>query len=69
MVTDHEDVHVWQGRWFGPLYPFLYGGWMLLGGAVGAVVWAVRRRDQPIGGVNTRYKGGAFVPPPDQRGT
>ena len=35
VVTDHEDVHVWQGRWFGPLYPLLYGGWMVAGGAVG----------------------------------
>jgi hypothetical protein len=51
VVTDHEDVHVWQGRWLGPLYPLLYGGWMLLGGALGAAVWAVRRRDQPIGKV------------------
>ena len=25
------------------------------------------RKDQPLGGVNTQYKG-AFVPPPDQRG-
>jgi len=44
LVTDHEDIHVWQARWFGPLYPLLYGGWMLLGGAVGAVVWVVSRR-------------------------
>jgi hypothetical protein len=44
LVTDHEDVHVWQARWFGPLYPVLYGAWMLLGGAAGVVVWATRRR-------------------------
>jgi hypothetical protein len=44
LVTDHEDVHVWQARWFGPLYPLLYGGWMLAGGAVGIVVWATTRR-------------------------
>ncbi|MET0460854.1 MAG: hypothetical protein ABW195_16500 [Ilumatobacteraceae bacterium] len=48
LVTDHEDVHVWQGRWFGPLYPLLYGGWMVAGGVAGAAVWAVRRRDQPL---------------------
>jgi hypothetical protein len=48
VVTDHEDVHVWQGRWFGPLYPLLYGGWLLVGGAVGAVVWAVAKRDEPF---------------------
>jgi hypothetical protein len=48
LVTDHEDVHVWQGRWLGPLYPLLYGGWMLLGGAAGAAVWVVRRRAEPF---------------------
>ena len=32
LVTDHEDVHVWQGRWFGPLYPVLYVGWTVVGG-------------------------------------
>ncbi len=26
------------------------------------------RKDQPLAGVNTQYKGGAFIPPPDQRG-
>src|SRR5262245_14462460 len=51
VVTDHEDVHVWQGRWFGPFYPLLYGGWMLLGGALGAVRWAAGRRGQAIGKV------------------
>jgi hypothetical protein len=44
LVADHENVHVWQARWFGPFYPLLYGGWMLIGGAVGAVVWVVSRR-------------------------
>ena len=46
LVTDHEDVHVWQARWFGPLYPLLYGGWMLAGGAAGMFVWALKRRSQ-----------------------
>jgi hypothetical protein len=48
VVTDHEDVHVWQSRWFGPFFPLLYGGWMVLGGAAGAVVWALRRRTEPF---------------------
>jgi hypothetical protein len=46
LVTDHEDVHVWQARWLGPLYPVLYGAWMVVGGSAGAVVWAVRRRNE-----------------------
>jgi hypothetical protein len=51
VVTDHEDVHVWQARWFGPLYPLAYGGWMIAGATVGAAVWALQRRDQPFGKV------------------
>ena len=51
LVTDHEDVHVWQARWFGPLYPVLYAGWTVAGGAIGAVLWAARRRREPFGRV------------------
>jgi hypothetical protein len=46
LVTDHEDVHCWQARWLGPLYPALYVGWTVVGGAIGMVVWLVARRDQ-----------------------
>jgi hypothetical protein len=45
LVTDHEDVHVWQARWFGPLYPVLYGSWLIGGAAFGAMLWLARRRD------------------------
>jgi hypothetical protein len=48
LVTDHENVHVWQARWFGPAYPLLYAGWMLGGAVAGAVVWGTRRRHQPF---------------------
>ncbi len=48
LVTDHEAVHVWQARWFGPLFPFLYGGWMVAGGLAGSVVWVTRRRREPF---------------------
>lgn len=48
LVTDHEDVHVWQARGFGPLYPVLYLGWMAGGGIAGALVWLLRRRDEPF---------------------
>lgn len=43
LVADHEHVHAWQARWFGPTYPLLYGAWMLAGGAVGAVAWLAAR--------------------------
>ena len=48
LVTDHEDVHAWQARWFGPSYPVLYVGWMAVAGVAGAARWAVRR-DAPLG--------------------
>ncbi|MDJ0768546.1 MAG: hypothetical protein QNJ12_07110 [Ilumatobacter sp.] len=51
LVTDHEDVHVWQARAFGPAYPVLYVGWMVGGGVAGALVWLLARRDQPFGRV------------------
>lgn len=48
LVTDHEDVHVWQARGFGPLYPVLYVGWVVGGAVGGALLWATRRRDEPF---------------------
>ncbi len=48
LVTDHEDVHVWQSRWFGPAFPVLYVGWMVGGAAIGVVMWLVARRDEPF---------------------
>jgi hypothetical protein len=51
LITDHEDVHVWQARWFGPLYPVLYVGWLAGAGVVGVVVWMVRGRRESFGKV------------------
>ena len=51
LVTDHEDVHVWQARAFGPAYLPLYLGWFVLGAGYGCVVWATRHRRQKFGRV------------------
>jgi len=48
LVTDHEAVHVWQARWFGPAYVGLYAGWTLVGAAAGVVWWLLRRRSVPL---------------------
>ena len=48
VVEQHEQVHVWQARWFGPLYPLLYGAWTLLGAIVGVVAWAIRGRRERL---------------------
>jgi hypothetical protein len=48
LITDHEDVHVWQSRWFGPAYVVLYTGWMAGGAMAGALAWLVTGRTQPL---------------------
>lgn len=45
LVVDHEDVHIWQARWLGPIYPVLYVGWSAVGGAVGAMIWVFGSRE------------------------
>lgn len=42
-VRDHEGLHVWQQRWFGPLFPAVYAIWMAGGAAVGTFVWLRNR--------------------------
>lgn len=42
LIIRHEALHVWQSRLFGPLYPVLYGGWIVAGAAVGLVVGLAR---------------------------
>ena len=49
LITDHEAVHVWQARWFGPLYLPLYGLWALVGVFGGVVVWLRGGRKEKIG--------------------
>ena len=29
LIERHEGLHVWQQRWFGPLFPLVYGLWMI----------------------------------------
>jgi hypothetical protein len=51
VIDAHEHVHVWQARWFGPLYPLVYGGWTVLGTLVGLVAWATTGRRDALGRV------------------
>lgn len=39
LIEIHEDLHVWQTRWFGPFFPLLYGGWMAAGVVAGFLGW------------------------------
>jgi len=45
LVDRHEELHVWQQRALGPLYPLLYGSWSAAGALLGVAVSAVRRSD------------------------
>ncbi len=49
LITDHEGVHVWQARWWGPLYLPLYGLWALIGIIGGLVVWLRGGRREKLG--------------------
>jgi hypothetical protein len=51
LIADHEAVHVWQARWFGPLYPVLYATWSVGGVLVGVLVWLRRGRRERLGAV------------------
>ena len=49
LITDHEGVHVWQARWFGPLYLPIYGLWALFGIVGGVFVWLRGGRKEKVG--------------------
>lgn len=51
LVTDHEAVHVWQARTFGPLYLPLYGLWSAGAALAAIMVWLRRGRQLPLGKV------------------
>ncbi len=38
-IADHEELHIWQNRFFGPLYQGTYIVWAVGGFIVGSVVW------------------------------
>jgi hypothetical protein len=46
LIVRHEGLHVWQQRWFGPLFPLVYGVWMVGGAITGSITWLVRGRAQ-----------------------
>jgi len=51
VVDDHEHVHVWQARWFGPIFPLVYATWWVIGATAGTLVWLVRRPPERLGRV------------------
>jgi len=38
-IANHEELHVWQARFFGPLFQATYVAWGLGGLIVGSIVW------------------------------
>jgi hypothetical protein len=51
LVDDHESVHVWQARLFGPFYLPLYVLWAACAALVGLVLWVRRGRKERVGAV------------------
>ena len=49
LIVDHEGLHVWQQRWFGPLHPLTYVVWGALGVVVGASFGIVSRQRRSRG--------------------
>jgi hypothetical protein len=43
-IDRHEDLHIWQNRWFGPLYQGIYVVWFAAGALVGVMTWIVKRQ-------------------------
>jgi PE family len=39
VLANHEEVHVWQSRIFGPLFQTSYAGWLVGGAFVGTGYW------------------------------
>ena len=48
LVDDHEEIHVWQARLLGPLFPVAYLGWMVVSVPLAVVGWV---RHRPEGGI------------------
>lgn len=48
LVSDHEDLHIWQARRWGPFYPVLYGLWFLGGSVVGFGKWRTDRSGRSL---------------------
>ena len=42
-LSRHEELHIWQSRAFGPLFPLTYALWWAGGVVVGTVVWLFHR--------------------------
>ena len=39
LVTVHEEAHIRQARYFGPIFPMVYGAWFAGGALVGLAQW------------------------------
>ena len=52
-MINHEELHVWQNRIFGPLYLASYGAWLAGGSVVGTAYWVFHPNDNWFGLVET----------------
>lgn len=42
-ITNHEELHIWQSRVFGPLFLLTYISWAVAGALVATVYWGFHR--------------------------
>ena len=49
LVDDHEDLHVWQARWFGPFFPVGYLAWSAVAAVAAVITWPRVRGRQGLG--------------------
>ena len=45
-LKDHEGLHAWQSRIFGPAYQLSYAAWLIVGGVAGLGIGLFT--DQPL---------------------
>lgn len=43
LIELHADLHIWQNRWFGPIYQAMYVFWAVGGALIALLVWVFRR--------------------------
>jgi hypothetical protein len=46
-LSRHEELHIWQSRIFGPLFPLVYVLWGAGGAVLATIVW-LRHRDESL---------------------
>jgi hypothetical protein len=44
-LDNHEGLHIWQGRFLGPVFQLVYAFWFPFGVLIGLAVWLLNRKE------------------------